>query len=402
MSIVGSLAPKETRSIFGETAAVWLPGMSGNIGGRRLGGGAQIRLADGAVGADKDLALRLVGRGATAAWWELSLAGSESWRPGSMQADCRGPEGRLEPLLVSELGAIVAGVWTSGDGVERRYVLPAGTPWRLVLDWLRDRGLPEMVPGALRRSRDEVALGEDFQTGAEVDAQRHLDELTAEYEATRATAVQKLTEAREAANDLRYRLLFATGADLATAVSAALRSVGVSVIDLDELLGDTANADLLCTWRDVRCLIEVKSSNGPAKESLYDGLVSHVREWPHLGHGRIDRAALVINHEVKAEPDQRSQRPYTRDVFVRAQEHPVVTSIEVLHAWRTGDWDQVLRDLFGDTAQTRAGSHPAAPRNEGDGGNYAGTMRDDGPRGLDATDSRPRGRGGIFRRRPPR
>lgn len=366
VSIIGSLEPSTTYNVFGDDALLSLPGQQGHIRGRRLGRGAQVKLADEVSGADKDLALRLLGRGPDATWWELSLGGTELWSGGTAEREYYPPEGHLVPLVVSEVGGIAAGVWQSADGMERRYIVPAGTPWRLVLDWLRDRGLPELVPGAMRRSRDEIALSEGFLTHGEVEAQQRLDELDAEYEVTRAGAVEALGRARGAANDLRYRLLFGTGVDLVGAVSDALRSTGVDVVDVDELVGDTASADLLCTWRNKRCLIEVKSSNGPASERMYDALVSHVREWPELGHGTIDRAALVVNHEVKSEPDQRSARPFTREAWVRAQEHPVVTSIDLLHAWRTDAWDQVLLDLFGEsedpvTSRAFASSDGGAP-----------------------------------------
>lgn len=62
-------------------------------------------------------------------------------------------EGTLEPNIETELGEPVVAAWVSPDGVERRYVVPAETPWPALLQWLLEQALPEYVPGAMRRAR---------------------------------------------------------------------------------------------------------------------------------------------------------------------------------------------------------------------------------------------------------
>jgi hypothetical protein len=79
------------------------------------------------------------------------------------------------------------------------------------------------------------------------------------------------------------------------AIRSVLESAGVAVVDLDEKLGDTKNADLR-TYDDRSRLVEVKSASGSAPERAYQDLVRHLREWPTLlGSVPVEGGALVLN-----------------------------------------------------------------------------------------------------------
>ena len=51
---------------------------------------------------------------------------------------------------------------------------------------------------------------------------------------------------------MREGLLYGTGTPLVSAVRSVLEWAGVTVVDLDDRLGGTKNADLLCTFGDPR------------------------------------------------------------------------------------------------------------------------------------------------------
>lgn len=316
------------------------------ITGRPLGLGAKVRRAANLGGADRQLALRLLSSNVTLHWQRLSLAGAVY--EGVQQRVAYPPQGTLVPIVETELGEPVVAVWVSPDEMERRYVLPAESPWPLLLSWLIEQALPEFVPGAIRRSRRLLSTDDTLRTRRERDARQALTDLDAEHGARRAVLEKELAAAEAAASSLREALLYGSSKQLVNAVSAVLAMAGVSVTNVDTMLRGTKNADLLCTYDGRSLLVEVKSATGSASEVAYQDLIRHLREWPHLpGAIPVEGGALVINHQTRTVPEERSPRPYPRPEFLDAQTEPIVTTLDLVNAWRDENWSVVRHLLFG-------------------------------------------------------
>jgi hypothetical protein len=185
-------------------------------------------------------------------------------------------------------------------------------------------------------------------TRRERDARSVLAAFEAEYVARRSELEGELKEAQAKASTIREGLLYGTGTQLVAAVQSVFETAGITVVDLDQRLGDIKNADLLCSFGGHSRLVEVKSASGSAPERAYQDLARHLREWPNLpGSTPIDGGALVISHELRAAPLERSPRPYTRREFLKAQTEPVIASLDLFAAWREEDADTLRRLLFG-------------------------------------------------------
>jgi hypothetical protein len=236
------------------------------------------------------------------------------------------------------------------DGVERRYVVPAETPCPALLQWLLEQALPEYVPGAMRRARRQLASDHTLMTRRERAVRIALTDLETDYATRRADLAREFEDAQAAASRVRDALLYGTGKPLVDAVGSVLESAGVTVVDLDDQLGGTKNADLLCSYGGRIRLVEVKSASGNAPERAYADLVRHLREWERLpGSTPVEGGALVLNHQHRAvRAQERSPRPYSRPEFLAAQTEPVITTLALFEAWREEDAEAVRRSLFGD------------------------------------------------------
>ena len=95
-------------------------------------------------------------------------------------------QGSLKSIIETELGEPVVAAWVSPDGIERRYVVPFEAPWPVLLKWLLEQGLPEFLPGAMRRARRQLARDNTTMTRRERDARSDLVELETAYAARRA------------------------------------------------------------------------------------------------------------------------------------------------------------------------------------------------------------------------
>jgi hypothetical protein len=234
----------------------WLP-TSASIGSRPLGKGARVRPA---AGLDNQLALRMVSCNPAPLWRGLSLIVRTYELPNGQIEHAA--EGTLVPIVETDLGEPVVAAWVSPDRVERRYVVPAETPWPVLLHWLLEQALPEMVPDAMRRARRQLATDQDLMTRRERSVRTSLAELQAEYVARRRDLECKLEEAETAASGVRDGLLYGTGKELADTVRSVLEWAEMTVVDLDDQLGGTKNADLLCSYGGRSRLVEVKSAGG--------------------------------------------------------------------------------------------------------------------------------------------
>lgn len=339
-------------------ATISLPGAEEYLSGARLPSAATITPAEGLGRADRDLALRLRDRGPDTPWWGLSLNGSEWVSGGGGPTTRHEATGRLDPILVDGLGRPVVATWTPADGSQRWYIVPDVCDWDDLLSWLVRRALVEYVPGALRRARSPLALDPAVQTSAENAAREALDELDAEYAERRQELQDGLEAARAQGEPVRYGLLYGTGPDLEQAVTTVLVAAGLTVVGIDELLGDTTSADLLVAYENERRLIEVKSASGSASETLVGQLERHLRTWPQLRpEDPVGGGVLVVNHEHRLEPGERGRAVYTRPEFVAALTVPVIATRALFDWWRAEDWTAMRDAIFG---SDRDGSeHPA-------------------------------------------
>jgi hypothetical protein len=343
---------RDVRSVFGPPASSVTVGQTHtNVNGRLLGKEASVRLAADLGDADGDLARRLLSCSQALRWRSLSLSGAvlESIN-GRQQYPA---EGALSPILETELGEPVVAVWVSPDYVERRYIVPVETPWPLLLDWLREQAVPEFVPEAMHRARRQLGTEVHLMSRAERAARSALGELEADYIARKKELEHQLEDVVAAASTIREGLLYGTGQRLVDAVSSVLKWAGITVVDLDEKLGGTKNADLLCTYRERSRLVEVKSAGGSAPERAYQDLVRHLREWPSLPESvPVDGGALILNHEHRSAPGDRTRRPYSRPEFLAAQAEPVIPTLSLFDAWREEDPETIRRLLFVSTFES--------------------------------------------------
>jgi hypothetical protein len=321
-------------------ATVSLPGVEEYIAGARLPDGALASLASDLGTADRDLGLRLLnGRPADAPWWSLTLHGSEL-HPGDGGPIVRyEATGQLEPILIDGLGHPVVAAWTPASGDQRWYIVPDVSDWHGILDWLLERALPEYVPGALRRARSPLAHDPALQTRAEAAARLALDDLVAGYAQERGRLEAQLEEARAEAEPMRNGLLYGTGSELEQAVATVLEAAGFAVVSLDELLGDTTSADLLASYGLDRRLVEIKSASGNAGESLVGQLDRHLQTWPQLRPGEpVGGGVLVVNHQHRLEPAERTPSVYLRQEFIATLTVPVLSTRQLFDWWRDSDW----------------------------------------------------------------
>lgn len=324
-------------------ATVSPPGVEEYIAGARLPSGATASLVSALGAADRDLGLRLLnGRPADASWWSLTLSGSEV-HPGDGGPVTRyEATGQLEPILIDGLGHPVVAAWTPASGNQRWYIVPDVSDWHSILDWLLERALPEYVPGALRRARSPLVHDPALQTRAEVAARRALNDLDASYAQERGRLEAQLEEARAEAELMRNGLLYGTGAELEHAVATVLEAAGFAVVSLDEFLGDTTSADLLASHGSERHLVEIKSASGNASESFVGQLERHLQTWPQLRPDEpVDGGVLVVNHQHRLEPAERTPSVYVRQEFVDTLTVPVLSARQLFDWWRDSDWAAV-------------------------------------------------------------
>ncbi|MFY1656162.1 hypothetical protein [Micromonospora sp. WMMD1274] len=345
ISPIGDLEDKPRSALFQHDGSVSIGQTYTSVSSRPIGKGARVRAAEDLGDADGQLALRMLNCNPALRWRSLSLSGAtlESYN-GRVQHPA---EGSLVPILETELGEPVVAAWISPDGVERRYVVPVETPWPLLLEWLREQALPEFVPGAMRRARRQLATDQTFMTRRERDVRTALAELEADYVTRQRALKRDLEEAQAMASTVREGLLYGTGKQLVVAVRTVLESAGVDVFDLDEELGGTKNADLLCTYAGRTRLVEVKGVSGSAPERAYQDLVRHLREWEKLaGVTPVVGGALILGHQLRVAPQERSRQPYGRPEFLAAQAEPVITTLDLFDAWREEDAEEIRRLLF--------------------------------------------------------
>jgi hypothetical protein len=215
-----------------------------------------------------------------------------------------------------------------------------------LLRWLKQHALPAWAPDALRAARQSTAVDEDLQTPAERSLRAELAELKRTYAKRREGIEMELARAAEEADSVRSGLLYGRGAELQEAVARALRTAGLHVQSLDVLLGGTKSADLLVEHQSKRWLVEIKSANGAATESLVADLLRHLDTWPQLRPDlTIAGGVLIVSHHLAANPNERPEQIYTRPEFVDSLMVPVINARTIFNMWRDQD-APVLRAFF--------------------------------------------------------
>jgi hypothetical protein len=319
-----------------------------SVGGRRLPAGTRPEIAPDLGSADHDLALRLLNRPADAPWWSLHLSGGHTEKPGGYNVEYEA-EGQLRPILIDALGEPVVAAWVPPSEDQRWYIIPDAADWDNILDWLMQRALPEYAPGALRRARSPHFADPDLQTAGELAARQALDGLDATYAEERLHLQQELREAKARAEPVRYELLYGTGAELVRAVTQVLTAAGLHTVDLDQELGGTKSADLLVSADGPPGrLVEVKAASGAAPESLVGHLERHLATWPQLRPGEpVTGGVLIVNHQHRLHPSERTTSVYSRPEFVAALPITVVSTVELFHWWRAADWTTIRTTMLG-------------------------------------------------------
>ena len=316
------------------------------VHGRRLPTRTAVRLATGLTRADEDLGKRLLNRAPDAPWWSLKLSGLATERMSGPQQNHQ-PIGQLQPIVVDPLGDPVVAVWLSPDDRIRWYIVPDDINWNVVLDWLTHQAIPTYVPTAAQRYRSSSFVDTSLLTPAESDARQALADMETRHAEERAHLEAVLADAREAAEPLRNGLFYGTGDTLVDAVAAVLRDAGFDVVNLDEELGGTLSADLLATLGDHRRLIEVKSAGRNASETLVNDLQRHLQTWPELRPELpVSGGALIVNHQYRLPPADRSSAVYSRREFVATLTEPVMAVRALFDWWATKDWPSLQRAVM--------------------------------------------------------
>jgi hypothetical protein len=364
VAVIGDDSPRHPLSSY--DASVHLGALTTSVAGRRLPAGARPAIAADLDPAERDLAIRLLTRPADAPWWALRLSGATSYRgdgfggPVNHKAD-----GELHPILVDALGDPVVAAWTPPSDDQRWYIVPDATGWGTILDWLVQRALPAYVPNALRRARSPHFVDPDLQTPAELAARQALTGLEARYAEDKIGIEENLQKAEAAAEPIRNGLLYGSDRDLVTAVAAVLTAAGLTTVDLDELFGGTKSADLLVSAGTRRRLVEVKAASGAAQESLVGHLDRHLATWPQLRPDEpVDGGVLVVNHQHKLHPSERTPRVYARPEFVAALTVSIISTVELFNWWRQADWSAIRTAVLG-ADSTPTDTDPADPADPG-------------------------------------
>lgn len=156
---------------------------------------------------------------------------------------------------------------------------------------------------------------------------------------------------------------------LADAVRTVLTAAGFEVHDLDAELGGPKSADLLAVRDASRCLIEVKSASGNAGEGLVGDLQRHISTWPTLQPAQhpLTHAALVVSHQCRQPPRERSIQVYTRPEFVSALPFPVISAQQLFDWWRAADWPAIRNAIVAPLPQEPPDSAPTPGPQSHDG-----------------------------------
>lgn len=362
ISMIGNLGdprPRDPRSRYDASVNLTL---DTSVLGRKLPTGTRPEVAPGLGAADRDLANRLLTRPGESPWWSLHLSGRNFSFDDSSRSFEQKTEGQLQPLLIDALGDPVVASWVSPSGDQRWYLIPAATDWNGILSWLADKALLEYVPGALRRARSPHFAQADLQTTEEIAIRDSLKKLDDHYAAEKQRLEGELETVKHKTDPIRSGLLYSTGDELVQAIVEVMTAAGLHTRDLDQELGASKSADLLVgSGHDPWRLVEVKSAGGSAGERLVADLQRHLDTWPHLRPDvPISGGVLIVNHQHRQHPSERTPRVYSRPEFIAALPVTVLSSLELFHWWRAGDWAAIRSAVLGETTTEQVPANSTA------------------------------------------
>lgn len=81
----------------------------------------------------------------------------------------------------------------------------------------------------------------------------------------------------------------------------------------------------------------------------------HISTWPSLRPAQqpVTHAALVVSHQCRRPPRERSSQVYTRPEFVSALPFPVISARQLFDWWRAADWPAVRNAIVSSGRRTR-------------------------------------------------
>lgn len=86
-----------------------------------------------------------------------------------------------------------------------------------------------------------------------------------------------------------------------------------------------------------------------SKEHLVGHLQRHLDTWPQLRPNEpVAGGVLIVNHQHKQPPSERSAAVYSRPEFVKALSVQVVSTLELFNWWRARDWNAIRRAVLGE------------------------------------------------------
>jgi hypothetical protein len=107
----------------------------------------------------------------------------------------------------------------------------------------------------------------------------------------------------------------------------------------------------------------VLPASGAASEQMVGHLERHLATWPQLRPGTpVTGGVLVINHQHRLHPSERTAQVYSRPEFVATLRVAVVSTLELFHWWRAENWAAIQDAILGTAAASAA---TAAERSAG-------------------------------------
>lgn len=153
---------------------------------------------------------------------------------------------------------------------------------------------------------------------------------------------------------MRDGLLYGSGTELEKAVARVFEDAHLEILNLDKTDKGTWSADLLVRDQGRRYLVEVKSEGGRAKEALVGDLKKHLATWAgeHPSES-VNGGTLIVNHERKTDPSDRSRQVYTRPEFVNSLDVRVVSTLDLFDLWKLSNWSAIRAAVLGETPKLR-------------------------------------------------
>ncbi|MEU1548965.1 hypothetical protein [Nocardia sp. NPDC005745] len=321
---------------------------------------ARPKLAPNLSFADQDLGKRLLNRAPDAPWWTLRVPPMNEHDGYGVQTIMAPPSGSLEPILIDHLGQPVVAAWLAPNRRLPWYIVPDAIDWNSLLDWLIQRAIPQYAPEAARRIPRAAAVDPTWQTSDEIAAHEAVTAMAIRHDEERTLLHNELDRAKANAAPIRDALLYGVGDALVGGVQRVLRDAGLTTNNLDIREKGTWSADLLAYANGRSQLVEVKSARGHAGESLVGDLMRHLDTWRAARPDEpVTGGTLIVNHEYRAEPDQRNRQVYRRPEFIAGLTVHVVSTLDLFQWWKAANWAAIRSAVLGTASPNEPNIVPA-------------------------------------------